>query len=173
MGPGGRPPRSEAPLDGSRSAQTEAVPPTPSPGPPGRLGASVLLVEATRPAQAEARPVLVSWQSVEDIAFEHEKADLMPRCQKKIGRLAAWVKKNPTVEVALDARADEALTGERDPQIGRGRVQAVRAALIAEGVAPTQIHSTAYHAQRVLCTQATSACYDRNRRVEVFFGQRD
>jgi outer membrane protein OmpA-like peptidoglycan-associated protein len=132
----------------------------------------VVLVETTRTAQAEAQPVLVSWKSVETISFEPGEADFMPRCQKKIGQLAVWVKKSPTLEVALDARADEALTGERDPAISRKRVEAVREALIAEGVAPARIHYAASHNQRALCTQATAECHERNRRVEVFFGQR-
>jgi outer membrane protein OmpA-like peptidoglycan-associated protein len=132
----------------------------------------VVLEETTRTAQAEAQPVLVSWKSVETISFEPGEADFMPRCQKKIGQLAVWVKKSPTLEVALDARADEALTGERDPAMSRKRVEAVREALIAEGVAPARIHYAASHDQRALCTQATAECHERNRRVEVFFGQR-
>jgi peptidoglycan-associated lipoprotein len=113
-----------------------------------------------------------SWQSVEDISFEHSKANLAERCQKKIGKLAAWVKQHPTMEVALSVRADEALTGERDSRIATERLRAVREALIAEGVAPARIHDAAFEPQRGACRQTTSSCYERNRRVEVFVGQR-
>jgi outer membrane protein OmpA-like peptidoglycan-associated protein len=114
----------------------------------------------------------VSWQPVEEISFEYTRADLIPRCQKKIGKLAAQVKQHPTVEVALGVRTNETLTGERDPRIGAARLRVVREALIAEGVAPGRIYYAAADPQRALCKQATPACYERNRRVEVFFGQR-
>ena len=78
------------------------------------------------------------------------------------------MKQHPAVEVALGVRANEALTGERDPRIGAGRLRAVREALIAEGVAPARIHYAAFDPQHGACTQATSSCYERNRRVEVF-----
>ena len=113
------------------------------------------------------------WQSAEEVSFEHGRADLVPRCQDKIGGLAAWVKQHPGVEVALGVRANQALTGEHDGRIGPARVQTVREALIAAGVAPARIHSTTFDLLPASCTGATSSCYERNRRVEVFFGQRD
>jgi len=135
-----------------------------------RLDGSMTVVDRTRSGQAEASPVTVSWQSVEDVSFEYRKADLMPRCGKKIEALAARVKRNPAIEVALDARDDPWLTGEGDPGIGAKRAKAVGDALVAAGVPATRIHYTAFHAQRSLCTQATAACYESNRRVEVFLG---
>lgn len=111
------------------------------------------------------------WQSVEDVSFDHSKTDLAPRCQKKLARLAAWMKRQPSGELALAASSDEALTGERDARISQARVRAVRAALIAEGVAPSRIRTTPLDVRHAVCSQATPACYERNRRVEVFFTQ--
>lgn len=151
--------------------------PAGSSGPRGPAGrpqseapvAPIRLVNAVAPsAMVAPRP---SWQSVEDVSFEHTKTDLAPRCQKKLARLAAWVKRQPSGEVALAARSDEALTGERDARISQARVRAVRAALIAEGVAPSRIRTTVLDVRHAACAQATSACYERNRRVEVFFSQ--
>lgn len=127
-------------------------------------------VDRTRAAQAEALPVTVSWESVEDVSFEYRKADLMPRCGRKIEALAARVKRNPAVEVVLDARDDPWLIGEGDPGIGAKRARAVGDALVAAGVPAARIHYTAFHAHRSLCGQATEACYEWNRRVEVFLG---
>ena len=137
-----------------------------------RAGASIQQWSADGAARAEAMQASVKWQSAEEVSFEHSRTDLVPRCRDKIGRLANWVKQHPGVEVALGVRADEALTGERDGRIGPARVRTVREALIAAGVAPARIHSTTFDLQHASCTQATPACYERNRRVEVFFGQR-
>jgi outer membrane protein OmpA-like peptidoglycan-associated protein len=135
-----------------------------------RLDGSMTFVDTTRSAQAEAPPVMVSWDSAEDVSFERGRSDLMPRCGHKIQSLAAWVRKNPSVEIALDAHADLALTGEADPGIATRRVKVVRDALVAAGVPAARIHYTAFHAQRAVCTQDTPACQEWNRRVEVFLG---
>jgi outer membrane protein OmpA-like peptidoglycan-associated protein len=37
-------------------------------------------------------------------------------------------------------RADEVMTGEKDPRLGERRVSAVREALVAAGVIPARIH---------------------------------
>jgi outer membrane protein OmpA-like peptidoglycan-associated protein len=134
-----------------------------------RLDGSMSFVNTSRSAQAEAVPVTVSWQAAEDVSFEQGRSDLMPRCGKKIEALAAWVNKN-AVEVALDARADPALTGDADPAIARQRAKTVRDALVAAGVPAARIHYTAFHAQRSLCLHDTAACREWNRRVEVFIG---
>jgi len=125
-------------------------------------------------ASVRMQPVAArgSWKSVEDISFEPSRADLAPRCQKKIGKLAAWVKQHPAMEVALGARVDEQLTGEHDAGIATVRLMTVREALIAEGVAPARIHYAAFDPERGACRQATPTCYEQNRRVEVFVGQR-
>ena len=128
-------------------------------------------VDRTRSGQAEASPVTVRWESVEDVSFEYRTARLMAQCGKKIETVAAWVKEHPGVEVALDARADSWLTGESDPAIASRRAKAVADALVAAGVPASQIHYTASHAQRALCLQGTEACRERNQRVEVFLGR--
>ena len=99
-------------------------------------------------APTAVAPVVVSWQSAEDISFEADQADIIPRCAKKIELLAAWVKTHPMFEVALDARADEVMTGEKDPRLGERRVSAVRAALVAAGVIPARIHAAAFSDRR-------------------------
>ncbi len=91
-------------------------------------------------APADVAPVVVSWQSAEDISFEADKADIILRCAKKIELRAAWVRTHPMFDVALDARADEVMTGEKDPRLGERRVSAVREALVAAGVIPARIH---------------------------------
>jgi outer membrane protein OmpA-like peptidoglycan-associated protein len=114
----------------------------------------------------------VTWQSVEDIAFEYSAVVFMPRCRQKIERLAGWAKQHPTVEVALGARFSRVLTGELYPlHMATERVRTVREAFLAAGVAPDQIHPTMFP-QRAACAEVTLACYERNRRVEVFFGHR-
>src|SRR6267142_2593079 len=119
-------------------------------GPRGSLG--------TSPAQ---------WNSMENIQFEYMRAEIQSKCADKIAKLAAWMKDNPTASIALDGHGDDTRANDFDPSLSARRVQAVRAALVAAGVAPSRISDGAFGARRSLCAEATVDCLALNRRVEV------
>jgi outer membrane protein OmpA-like peptidoglycan-associated protein len=149
-----------------------AGPPGP-PGPPGTLraaGAARTSNAAIRPAAATAG--VERWESAEDIAFAIHRADVPPRCAPKIARLAALIERHPLVMLALDSHGDQppVFTGEADRLLAERRVRAVRAALVAAGVAPERITTGPLGARPPRCLQATRECQDTNRRVEVLIG---
>jgi outer membrane protein OmpA-like peptidoglycan-associated protein len=128
-------------------------------GPQGAMGPQGPTGRSQRSeAPVDVVPVAVSWQSAEDISFEADEADIMPRCAKRIELLAACGRTHPMFDVALDARADEALTGETDPQLGERRVGAVRAAPVAAGVTQARIHAATLSDRRGSCALGTSTC---------------
>jgi len=104
---------------------------------------------------------------MENIQFEYMRADIQSKCADKIAKLAAWMKDNPTASIALDGHVDDTKANDFDPSLSARRVQAVRAALVAAGVAPTRISDGAFGARRPLCGEATVDCLALNRRVEV------
>lgn len=122
--------------------------------------------------RADPTVASVRWEPAEQVSFERGRTDLSTRCREKIERLAAWVKGHPGVALALGVRADAAVTGEPDARIGPARARVVREALITAGVAPLRIVPAVYTIREPSCTQTTAACYEKNRRVEVFFGGR-
>ena len=107
------------------------------------------------------------WTSMENVQFEYRQADIQQKCESKIARLAAWMNEHPQLTIALDGHVDDTQANDHDPTLGARRVQAVRAALIAAGVAPARISAGAFGAQRPACPQATDACLVLNRRVEI------
>jgi outer membrane protein OmpA-like peptidoglycan-associated protein len=104
---------------------------------------------------------------MENIQFEYMRAEIQPRCADKIARLAAWMKENPTASIALDGHVDDATANDYDPSLSARRVQAVRAALVAAGVAPSRVSDGAFGSRRPVCAEATVNCLALNRRVEV------
>lgn len=107
------------------------------------------------------------WSSMENIQFEFRRAEIQPKCADKIAKLAAWIHENPQASIALDGHADDINVNDHDPALSARRVQAVRAALVAAGVAPSRIRDGAFGARRSLCVDATDNCLELNRRVEV------
>jgi outer membrane protein OmpA-like peptidoglycan-associated protein len=104
---------------------------------------------------------------MENIQFEYMRADIQSKCADKIAKLAGWMKDNPTASIALDGHVDDTKANDFDPSLSARRVQAVRAALVAAGVAPARISDGAFGARRPLCAEATVNCLALNRRVEV------
>jgi outer membrane protein OmpA-like peptidoglycan-associated protein len=101
----------------------------------------------------------------QNIHFESGQAALPDRCREKIALLVAYLSAQPAASVGLDGHADE--PESEGVTLARQRVQAVRAALIAGGVEPTRIRVGAFGARGSACAQATAACRELNRRVEV------
>ena len=104
---------------------------------------------------------------MENIQFEYMRAEIQPKCADKIAKLAAWMKETPKATIALDGHVDDTKANDDDASLSARRVQAVRAALMAAGVAPTRISDGAFGARRPVCTEATVDCRALNRRVEV------
>jgi outer membrane protein OmpA-like peptidoglycan-associated protein len=107
------------------------------------------------------------WSSMENIQFEYMKAEIQPKCEEKIAKLAAWMKENQKATIALDGHVDDKRANDYDASRSARRVQAVRAALVTAGVASSRISDGAFGARRPVCTEATVNCRALNRRVEV------
>jgi outer membrane protein OmpA-like peptidoglycan-associated protein len=108
-----------------------------------------------------------SWISLENVNFEFKRADITPKCAEKIAKLAIWMNENRQVAIGLDGHVDDATANDNDPTLSARRVQAVRGALIARGVASNRISIGTFGARAPVCREATDACLELNRRVEV------
>jgi peptidoglycan-associated lipoprotein len=104
---------------------------------------------------------------MDNVQFESFRAEIQPKCEKKIAKLAAWMIQDPTVSVALDGHSDDALANDYDPTLGARRVQAVRGALIAAGISSGRISAGSYGRREPACRSASLECRELNRRVEV------
>jgi len=139
--------------------------PAGSPGPAGPGGPGGL--QGPAGPRGSLGTSLAGWNSMENIQFEYMRADIQSKCADKIAKLAGWMKDNPTASIALDGHVDDTKANDFDPSLSARRVQAVRAALVAAGVAPARISDGAFGARRPLCAEATVNCLALNRRVEV------
>jgi len=131
-------------------------------GPPGVAGAQG--ITGLRGPQG---PRGGAWTSLENVQFEYRRADIQQKCEEKIAKLAVWMNDNRGVSIGLDGHVDDANANDNDPTLSARRVQAVRGALIAAGVAPNRIWVGTFGARAPVCREATDACRELNRRVEV------
>jgi outer membrane protein OmpA-like peptidoglycan-associated protein len=104
---------------------------------------------------------------MENVNFEFKRADIQLKCADKIAKLAAWINENQPIVIALDGHVDDNNVNDNDPTLSALRVQAVRQALIAAGIAPSRISAGTFGARASVCHDATDACLALNRRVEI------
>src|SRR5687768_15072614 len=137
--------------------------PAGSPGPAGPTG-------PTGPRGDLGGPGV--WTSLENVQFEWQRAEIQSKCALKIAKLADWMKANPTVALGLDGHSDDPAANDNDATLGARRVQAVRGALVAAGIAPGRISDGFYGRREPVCRDQSTACRDLNRRVEILATQR-
>ena len=138
-----------------------AGPPGP-PGPPGPSG---------RPGVPGPRSDLhqapLMWTAMESVQFEVGRTELQSKCVDKIEKLAAWMKHDRHVVIGLDGHGDDTTGKDGDPTLGPRRVQVVRDALIAAGVAPGRIVVGDFRVEPSICRGAVENCLALSRRVDV------
>ena len=104
---------------------------------------------------------------MDNVNFEFRSAGIQPKCAEKIAKLAAWMNDNQPVVIALDGHVNDGWANDDNPALSTRRVQAVRGALIAAGVAPSRISVGTFGARGPVCRETTETCRELNRRVEI------
>jgi len=103
------------------------------------------------------------------IYFDFDKAEIRTDSQSVVAAHAAYLAKHPAQKVRLEGHADE--RGSREDNIGLGerRGQAVRRALLLQGVAELQLSTVSYGEERPAEAGSTEQAYAANRRVEIVY----
>ena len=121
-------------------------------------------------AQGAAGAVM-HWQSFRDFLFDFDKSDVLASEVGKAPEIAAYMEANPSIQqVGIDGYADPRGTNQYNLSLSQRRVDAVRAALLEAGVPASKIQTGFFGEARLKCSESTEACWQRDRRVEVFIG---
>jgi peptidoglycan-associated lipoprotein len=104
---------------------------------------------------------------MDNVSFEFKSAGIQPKCAEKIAKLAIWMNANQPVVIALDGHGSDSWANDNTAALSARRVQAVRGALIAAGIAPSRISVGSFGAREPVCRDTTETCRELNRRVEI------
>lgn len=105
--------------------------------------------------------------TISDVLFDTNRATLRAEEATKLEQVASLLKNNPGYKVEIEAYTDPRGTPQKNLALSRSRVDAVRKALIAQGVSPDVISKGAYGEMTLKCTDRNEACWQTNRRVEL------
>lgn len=124
-------------------------------GPAGPVGPQAMAIPAKQ------------WSSFKNFLFDSNKSEIRSNETSKVTEVAAYMKENPLVQVGIDGFSDPRGDNQYNQTLSERRVNAVRDALVVAGVPADKIKTGAFGEQRPLCKDATEACLQSDRRVEV------
>jgi peptidoglycan-associated lipoprotein len=105
------------------------------------------------------------------VYFEYDSSEIASQYLAVVSAHAAYLVKYPAARVRLEGNTDERGSPEYNIGLGERRAQAVRRALMAQGVADAQITTVSYGEERPAVQGGDEAAYAQNRRVELVYAQ--
>jgi peptidoglycan-associated lipoprotein len=103
------------------------------------------------------------------IYFDFDRADIRADSQSVVAAHARYLASNPTQKVRLEGHADERGSREYNIGLGERRGQAVRRALLLQGVSEVQLSTVSYGEERPAVAGSDEQAYAQNRRVEIIY----
>jgi peptidoglycan-associated lipoprotein len=103
------------------------------------------------------------------IYFDFDKSEIKPEFADTITAHARNLTSHPTLKIKLEGNTDERGTREYNIGLGERRAQAVRRALMLQGVAESQLNTVSFGAERPAVEGDDEAAWAQNRRVELVY----
>jgi peptidoglycan-associated lipoprotein len=104
------------------------------------------------------------------IYFDFDKSEIKPEFADVISAHAHNMTSHPNLKLKLEGNTDERGTREYNIGLGERRAQAVRRALMLQGVAESQLNTVSFGSERPAVEGDDEAAWAQNRRVELVYG---
>jgi peptidoglycan-associated lipoprotein len=103
------------------------------------------------------------------IYFDFDKSEIKPEFADLVLAHARNLTSHPNLKLKLEGNTDERGTREYNIGLGERRAQAVRRALMLQGVAESQLTTVSFGAERPAVEGDDEAAWAQNRRVELVY----
>ena len=125
----------------------------------------------TATALTPQQQALAALQQKSVVYFGYDSSEIGQEYVAVVAAHAQYLVKYPTARVRLEGHTDERGSREYNIGLGERRGQTVRRALLAQGVAESQITTVSYGEERPAAEGSDEAAYAQNRRVELVHAQ--
>jgi len=105
------------------------------------------------------------------VYFDYDRAEIRPEFVPIVAAHAKYLNGASTRTVRLEGHSDERGSREYNIGLGERRAQAVRRALMLQGVSESQITTVSYGEERPAVQGSDESAYSKNRRVELVYGR--
>jgi peptidoglycan-associated lipoprotein len=103
------------------------------------------------------------------VYFEFDSSDIRPEFVDVIAAHGRYLAGNASIRVRLEGHSDERGTREYNIGLGERRAQAVKRALMLQGVTEAQVATVSYGEERPAAAGSDENAYSKNRRVEIVY----
>ncbi|MBM4196249.1 MAG: peptidoglycan-associated lipoprotein Pal [Gammaproteobacteria bacterium] len=103
------------------------------------------------------------------VYFDYDRDELKADYQQIVTDHGKYLAANPGARVRLEGHADERGSREYNIGLGERRAQAVRQALLLQGVGAGQLTTVSYGEERPAATGSDDESWSLNRRVEIVY----
>lgn len=107
-----------------------------------------------------------------DISFETGRADINPRLRPILDQFASGMSSQANTEVRIMGHTDNTGSDELNDRLSLQRAQSVRSYLVARGVRSDAVQVMGRGEREPVADNSTEAGRAKNRRVEIFLGER-
>ena len=114
---------------------------------------------------------LAALKSRSTIYFDYDSSEIRGEYIDVVAAHAGYLVKYPAARLRLEGHTDERGSREYNIGLGERRAQAVRRALMLQGVAEAQIATVSYGEERPAVAGSEESAYAQNRRVELVHAQ--
>lgn len=105
------------------------------------------------------------------IYFDYDRAEIKPEYVSVVAAHAKYLNAGTGRKVRLEGHADERGSREYNIGLGERRAQAVRRALLLQGVTEEQLTTVSYGEERPAVSGGDEGAYAKNRRVELVYAR--
>jgi peptidoglycan-associated lipoprotein len=103
------------------------------------------------------------------VYFDFDSSDIRPEFVGMVATHARAIAANASIRVRLEGHTDERGSPEYNIGLGERRAQAVKRALLLQGVAEAQVSTVSYGEERPAVKGESEDAWAKNRRVEIVY----
>jgi len=144
-------------------------------GPGGTQEATARVTVTQPPAPAPPQPTTTDQelfnQNVKDVFFDYDSYDIRPDEQSVVQADAQFLKAHPSITFTIEGHCDERGSTEYNLALGDNRANAVKNALVQDGITADRIKTISYGKEKPFCTESNEQCWQQNRRGHFVYGK--
>lgn len=103
-------------------------------------------------------------QNVKDIFFDYDSYEIRADQQGAVAQAATFLKQHPNWRVTIEGHCDERGSIEYNLTLGTNRAEAVKNALVQQGVNGSNLRTVTFGKEKPFCNESNEACWQQNRR---------